>query len=76
MLFVQSLLFNPGVVGCTTPPRFCYKFILKIIIAAEEKLIHLLRTTPPSFDGKKLSKGQLIKTFVTGMGRIDALDMF
>ena len=53
-----------------------YKFTHKNIIVAEWKLLHLLRTTPSSFDGKCRSKVQLIKTFVTGMGKIDATNMF
>ena len=53
-----------------------YKFIYESNIVAEEKLLQLLRTTPPSFDTAYVSKLQLIKTFVTGMGKNDVAYMF
>ena len=46
-----------------------YKSIYEMNIVAEEILLQLLRTTPPSFDTTYVSKLQLIKTFVTGKGK-------
>ena len=55
---------------------FAYEFMLKTVIVAEEFLLQLLRTTPPSVVVTRSSKVQLIKTFVTGMGKFDATNMF
>ena len=53
-----------------------YKFAYEMNIVAEEKLLQLLRTTPPNFDTTYVSKLRLIKTFVTGMGKNDVAYMF
>ena len=52
------------------------KFIYEMNIVAEEILLQLLRTTPLSFDATLAVKLKLIKTFVTGMGKIDVAHMF
>ena len=53
-----------------------YKFICELHIVAEEKLLQLLRTTPPNVDTNQSSNLKLIKTFVTVMGKIDMSLMF
>ena len=53
-----------------------YKFVYEFNIVAEEILLQLLRTNPPSFDTTYVAKLQLIKTFVTGMGKNDLEYMF